>query len=968
MSGLPLTLFGGAVLAAAAWIVVVAVRHPELRRLAARSAWRRRGEASLAILGALLGTALITGSFLVGDSLRGSLRSGAFTSLGPIDETVTAPGAESLPLLREALADLPDHAAVDGILFGLQSRGTVAVRLDEPGAAVEPDVLLVEVDFDRAREFGADPDVTGLRNVPAPDEGEAVISSALAEAAEARVGDLVTIFAYGERRDLRVIAAPPAQGLAGYGIQPGSSNRTAFLAPGTLESMSAAGNEQGARPPTALAFVSNVGGVLSGAERTEQVMELLDDRTAGVPRAGLGDSKRQLLERAEATGEWFTELFLGIGAFAIAAGILLLVNVFVMIAQERMGQLGIMRAIGMRRSTLVQAFLVEGAIYASAASLLGAIVGVGVGAAIMRLSRAISEGPAGFTLDLRFVAEPSSILAGFLIGAATSLLTILITSMRISRLNIVAAIREMPRAPKGGRRWPRVAWGSALTLAGVGITVATVVGGTNGGVAMLLGPALAALGLQPLARAYLPSRAVGTGLSLLVLAWVLAAPTVAVGAFRGASVAPFVVQGLIAIGAAAALLAQNQAAVGRAIRRVLGTTGSVVTRLGLGYPLAQPFRTMMTLTMYALVFFMLVSVSLFIAVFGRQVGAFTEAESGGYDLVAESTLTSSLPPEEVRAFGGVAAVAPLRHVGFNAEFRVATASDFEPWFATGFDRALLEVAPPPMARWLPELGSERDAWQHVLGNPSTMIVDSRFLEEGENAQAVALGDVVEVRNPFTGSRAERTVAAVLEGGLTFNGALMSVDSLTSIFGGTVPVNRLYVALADDADATRVANELERQYLERGAQVRTFREIVAARQRNNVRFLRILQAYLVLGLLIGTAGLGVVMVRAVRERTVQIGVLRSLGLQPSTVGRSFMLEAVFVTLQGIVIGAALAILTNYQLIENAGVLGGLDVSFTVPWAEMALLMGVTLLAAVAAAGWPAHRASRITPATALRREH
>ena len=37
------------------------------------------------------------------------------------------------------------------------------------------------------------------------------------------------------------------------------------------------------------------------------------------------------------------------GMFAVAAGILLLVNIFVMLSDERRSQLGMLRAIGMRR-------------------------------------------------------------------------------------------------------------------------------------------------------------------------------------------------------------------------------------------------------------------------------------------------------------------------------------------------------------------------------------------------------------------------------------------------------------------------------------------------------------------------------------------------------------------------------------------------------------------------------------------
>ena len=64
------------------------VRRPTSRRLALRNIARRRGEAVLVVVGSLLGTAIITSAFVVGDSIDFSIRDIARTNLGPIDESV----------------------------------------------------------------------------------------------------------------------------------------------------------------------------------------------------------------------------------------------------------------------------------------------------------------------------------------------------------------------------------------------------------------------------------------------------------------------------------------------------------------------------------------------------------------------------------------------------------------------------------------------------------------------------------------------------------------------------------------------------------------------------------------------------------------------------------------------------------------------------------------------------------------
>ncbi len=965
MSGPALAVLAGVVAAATLAVAVMAVRHPVARRLAWRSAGRRRVETVLVVVGSLLGTAIITGSLIVGDTLGSSIRAGAFTELGPVDETVTAPGVEGLPVLRDTLDGLDEDPAVDGLAFGLRASGTAVTGMRGPDRAVEPDVLLLELDIDEAADFGGDPGATGLADARTPQDGEVAVSAELADRLDVQVGDRLSVFAYGARRSFEIIDVLPRVGLAGFSIGPGAESPNVFLPPGTLGQMvSSIPEGRQVSPPVAVAFVSNAGDVLDGVGHTDEVSQLIGDRldAAGqVGQAEVADRKRQLLDNADETAAWMSEVFLGIGAFAIIAGILLLVNVFVMLADERRNELGIMRAVGMRRSELVRAFFLEGAVYATAAAVLGALAGIGVGAGIIQFAKGISTDPTGALLELRFAATPTSIAVGAVVGLLIALITILATSVRISRLNIIRAIRDLPRPhrPSPGR----LAIAAALVATLLGAVATAAGAAAQDGTALFLGPAILAAGLTPLLGRVVDRRHALTALGLAVVVWGLAAPTVLPDAFRNADVIVFVVQGLVLTGAMIAVLARNQHTIGRLVRRVVGGVSNVTARLGLAYPMARPFRTTMTLAMYALVVFTLVQISVFTQAFGGQVDAFTDAESGGYDVLVDSTPADPLPPDEVRQNEAVRSVAPLRHASFDIQYRAPGHDQFQRWFATGYDRHLLQSRPPALERWLPDLpDAERAVWEHVLDDPDAMIVDQMFLQD---TQQVELGDVIDVRDPITGTTHQRTIVATAQAGIAGSGPFMSTDSLSAILGPRATDNRLYVALEDDTDPRQIADTLEAEHLQHGVQARTFHDIVAQRQQDNLQFLRILQGYLMLGLLIGIAGLAVVMVRAVRERRQQIGVLRAVGLQPGTVGRTFMLEAAFISLQGILIGALLGGATAHQLLTNAAALGSIDIDFIVPWAEIGLLLAITLAASVLAAGWPARQASHIRPATALR---
>jgi putative ABC transport system permease protein len=119
------------------------------------------------------------------------------------------------------------------------------------------------------------------------------------------------------------------------------------------------------------------------------------------------------------------------------------------------------------------------------------------------------------------------------------------------------------------------------------------------------------------------------------------------------------------------------------------------------------------------------------------------------------------------------------------------------------------------------------------------------------------------------------------------------------------------------------------------------------------------------MLIGVAGLGVVMVRAVRERRREIGMLRAMGVSAAVVRRSFLDESAFIAVQAVLTGIGLGLLTADQVVVNSGAFATATVGFVVPWASLAIIAAVPLVASSLATLSPAHRASRIRPAIALR---
>ena len=127
--------------------------------------------------------------------------------------------------------------------------------------------------------------------------------------------------------------------------------------------------------------------------------------------------------------------------------------------------------------------------------------------------------------------------------------------------------------------------------------------------------------------------------------------------------------------------------------------------------------------------------------------------------------------------------------------------------------------------------------------------------------------------------------------------------------------------------------------------------------------QLFQAYLAMGLLVGIAGLAVVMLRAVRERRRQIGTLRALGFGWRTIGRSFSIEAGFVAVEGTLIGVVLALVVLFDIVRLSDAFG--ELAFVVPFGQLGVLLVLTIAASLLATLGPAISATRIRPAVALR---
>ncbi|MDQ3429898.1 MAG: FtsX-like permease family protein [Actinomycetota bacterium] len=686
------------------------------------------------------------------------------------------------------------------------------------------------MDFDEAGNLGR-PGVTGISGAT-PKPGEVALGRDAARELGVHTGESIEAYAYGESLELRVDRVLPRLGVAGYeyGSDGGSAN--AFVAPGTIDGLSFPGLflVEGA-PPENLLFISATGGGPGGGRA---------DALLGGVRERLGtqlDSdyelegvKADLLRDAKEQGEDFGGLFLSFGAFAVAAGVALLVNALVMLTEERRHELGVLRSVGMKRADLAGALVLAGGAYAAVAAAAGAAAGVGICALAVYLAGDIfSSATRGSVEARRFDFEPSTLLMGFLAGLLVSLAVVVGTGAWVSRMTVVETIRG-PFA----RREPRIPrpWTVAVSLLGflaaLAASVLSVATGND------LGSLVFPCGMLPCMAAYLEASARRTpgggvpawisvdGVAIAAMAWAVLA--FGLLDLDGDDAGLFVAQGLVLAPAAVVLAVRHGARLGSLLRGVGGGPG-LALRLALIYPFERRFRTGVTLLAYALIVFTLVFSSVLSGVFSGEVGKLADDEGGGYDLLVTTGSAGPVDTERLEAAGGVREAAALSWTV--AGFRVGGTGTFEDWAISGFGDDFLEGGPPALESFdRAEYPNEAAVWRAVHADAGLAIADVAFLESGggppeDNAR---VGDDIQVRAPGTNTTVTRRVVALSAAGAAFSGVMVSRESLAGFVENPV-VNRYYAQTAAGSDPGVVAEKLQLDFLRSGLEARPFEAVV-----------------------------------------------------------------------------------------------------------------------------------------------
>jgi putative ABC transport system permease protein len=558
----------------------------------------------------------------------------------------------------------------------------------------------------------------------------------------------------------------------------------------------------------------------------------------------------------------FGQYFTYFSFFLMVSALMLAVLFFKLGVEQRLRQIGILRAAGYSMSTVRRLLLGESIILALIGGALGIVGAILYGQLIVHGLGTWWVGAVG-TTRLELHVRPASLILGAIGGCLAAIVCVLVSLRAVARLS--------PRA--------------LLTAQSLDVSRTTDARGAR-------------------RRRVLSGLCVGGGLVLLGLGF--ARPSAQAGAFFGAGAA-------LLVGALLWLAGWLRA---RDMRPIAGRGAWAVARLGFRSAAFRPSRSVLSAALIASAAFIIVSVDAFRRE-GGELTADPNSGTGGYVLFAESELPLLHNPNEPGGREALLIQAPeLAQVRYT-RFRVRPGEDasclnlYRPTNPTLIapEAGFIESNRFTFASSMAESDAERaNPWlllrRQFEDGSVPVIADATSMQY---VLHVAVGDTFSIDTGGARPLVLRFVGAlrdsVLQGEL-----ILSEDAFVRLF----PEQQGYRLFLVDAPAVRslddaraVAGLVERELQPFGVDATVTSERLASFHEVENTYLSTFQALGGLGLLLGTIGLATVMFRNVLERRRELGLLRAVGYDTRRMTLMIVAEAAFVLAVGLAGGIASA---------------------------------------------------------------
>ena len=595
------------------------------------------------------------------------------------------------------------------------------------------------------------------------------------------------------------------------------------------------------------------------------------------------------------------------GVFALAMGGFIIFNTFRTIVAERRNDIGMLRAVGASRKTILSLVLTEGLVQGIVGTAIGLGLGYLLGVAMIAGAGSITKSL--MNIEMEVVVEPLLIVVSITLGVGVTLFASLLPAWNASRVTPMEVLR-----PSSGQVIQHIS--RLATIVGVvmiGMAIAGLLTGVFafvalGGVMFLIGLVLVAPALvKPIANIF------GALLAMIFA--------------RGGT--SLLAEGNLTRQPARAAITASATMIGLAI--IVGAGGMMFSTVG---TVMDMFGKSMGSD------FLLIPPS--VAVWKGDVGA-------------SATLKA-----RINAVPGVGVVSSLRYAQSTLPPSAQTGSKGETVVSV---LGINPVEFPQISSMDFRQGNAQDAFNALAANDRNVIVNGILA----TAANLNVGDVIPLVTP-TGIKNYRIVAIggeVLS--MKINTAYISQASMKSDFRKSEDIF-YQVNLAPGADPSTVEQRLSK-VVENYPQFRLVagHDYTAEfRQQYNAIFggfyvLLALLAFPSLIAILNTLAIGVI------ERTREIGMLRAIGATRRQVWKTIVAEALLLASLGTAFGIFAGLYLSYVFVQGMSASGIFKVAYTFPLAGVLAAIAVGLLFGVLAALLPARQAASMEIVQALRYE-
>ncbi len=426
-------------------------------RLAIRNILSRKLRFALTAIAIILGTAMMSGTYVLTDQITGAFDEIFAKANEGIDVIIarqqkfdSAQGAVAAPIDSTVVDTVRKVAGVKVAEGQLQGTASLVVNGKSVGSIGGAPSLLVTVAKDN--RFNSSIPAAAGRAPRVP--GEISIDEAYAKRAKLTVGAKVQVATPTGLHDATLV------GIFKFGNS-GSLGGTTLTA-ATIEDAQAWLDMKG--KVSTIAVAGDVG--ITPAVLKERITRLL---TPDKYRVETGEESADRAAKTVNDGIGFLSTILSVFALiAILVGSFVIFNVFSITIAQRIREIAMLRTIGASRAQLRRSVIIEALILGVIASLVGIAFGVFIA---MGLKKAFDAAGIGLpTASLRVL--PRTVIVPLLVGTIATFLAAIIPATRATRIAPVAALREGAVLPKS-RIAPYVPYfGVLATIIGIASVVA----------------------------------------------------------------------------------------------------------------------------------------------------------------------------------------------------------------------------------------------------------------------------------------------------------------------------------------------------------------------------------------------------------------------------------------------------------------------------------------------------------------